>query len=334
MHPSENILKDLVQKKYAPVYFLMGDEPFFIDEVARFIEENILDEAEKSFNQTILYGRDISMEDLMANAKRYPMMAEHQVVIVREAQHLSKNIEQLADYVENPLPTTLLVILYKYKTLDKRKKLYKALQQKGVLLDSKKLYENQVPGWINAHLKQKNFSILPKANALLVEFLGNDLSRINNALEKLFLHLKPGQAITPELIEAHIGISKDFNNFELRNAIGQRDFKKATQIISHFSQNPKDNPIVVTISLLYGFFAQLLQYHGLSDHSPKSVASTLKINPYFVDEYKTAARNYPMKSISPKIALLRKLDMQSKGLGAGQTDQSELLKELLTRLMA
>lgn len=334
MHPSESILKDLSQKKYHPIYFLMGDEPFFIDEIAQFIENTVLDEAEKSFNQTLLYGKDTTVDEVVANAKRYPMMAEHQVVIVREAQHLSRTIEQLTAYAENPVPSTILVFLFKYKTLDKRKKLYKALQKNGLLFESKKLYDNQVPGWISAFLKQKNYGISPKANALLVEFLGNDLGRIRNALEKLFLHIRPGEVISPELIEAHIGISKDFNNFELRNAIGRRDLKKATQIIGYFSQNSKENPLVVTLGMLFGFFSQLLHYHGLTDRSPRAVASALKINPYFVDEYKIAAQHYPMKSLSSKIALLRDLDLKSKGLGAGQVDQAELLKELLSKIMA
>lgn len=333
MAESEKIIADIKQGKLKPVYFLMGEEPYFIDEVADYMEENVLDETEKSFNQLVLYGKDTSIEDIVSNAKRYPMMAERQVVIVREAQELSRTIENLAAYVENPQPTTVLIICYKYKTIDKRKKLAKIVQQNGVLLESKKLYENQVAGWIQQFLKKQQYAIAPEAAILLVEFLGNDLSRIKNELQKLFLSVPTGKPITPELIETYIGISKDFNNFELRKAIGENNLKKAAQILQYFSQNPKDNPIVVTTATLFAFFSQLMQYHGLSDQSQGNVAKVLKINPYFVKEYQLAARHYPMKRVSHAIAVLRDIDLKSKGLGVGNIPQGELLKEMLARLM-
>ncbi|MEW2922168.1 DNA polymerase III subunit delta [Muricauda sp. ANG21] len=316
-----------------PIYFLMGEEPYYIDKICQYISDNVLSEDEKGFNQMVLYGRDTSVDEVISNAKRFPMMAEHQVVIVKEAQDLSRTIENLTAYVEHPQPTTVLVICYKYKKLDKRKKLYKAVQKNGELFESKKLYENQVAEWIRKTLSGKNYKISPKACVMLVEFLGTDLSKINNELNKLALVVPPTTEITPELIEQHIGISKDFNNFELKKAIGERNVGKASRIIDYFAQNPKDNPFVVTVTLLNTFFTQLLQYHGLKDHSPGNVAKVLGVNPYFVKEYTVAARNYPMKRVSGIISSLRALDLKSKGVGANNMAQSELLKELLTEII-
>ena len=312
----------------------MGDEPYYIDKIAQFISDNILTEEEKGFNQMVLYGKEISLEEVLANAKRYPMMSERQVVIVKEAQHLSRNIEELSSYADNPQTSTVLVFCYKYKKLDKRKKLHKTLLAKGcVIFDSKKLYENQVSDWIRLTLKQKGYAISHKASILLVEYLGTDLSRINNELEKLQLVLPKNTEINPDLIEKHIGISKDYNNFELKKAIGEKNVVKATRIINYFAQNPKDNPFVVTVSLLHTFFAQLLQYHGLSDHSPKNVASALRINPYFVGEFQIASKNYPMKQVSSIIAFLREMDLKGKGVGAYNISQADLLKELLVKII-
>ncbi|MFC4220153.1 DNA polymerase III subunit delta [Flagellimonas marina] len=316
-----------------PIYFLMGEEPYYIDKICQYISDNVLSEDEKGFNQMVFYGRDTSVDEVISNAKRFPMMAEHQVVIVKEAQDLSRTIENLTAYVEHPQPTTVLVICYKYKKLDKRKKLYKAVQKNGELFESKKLYENQVAEWIRKTLSGKNYKISPKACVMLVEFLGTDLSKINNELTKLALVVPPATEITAELIEQHIGISKDFNNFELKKAIGERNVGKASQIIDYFAQNPKDNPFVVTVTLLNTFFTQLLQYHGLKDHSPGNVAKVLGVNPYFVKEYTVAARNYPMKRVSGIISSLRELDLKSKGVGANNMAQSELLKELLTEII-
>ncbi len=325
----ENIRKGII----APVYFLMGDEAYFIDRISEFIGDHVLTEEEKGFNQLILYGKETSIEEVISNAKRYPMMSERQVIIVREAQHLSRTIEKLSTYIEQPQQSTVLVFCYKLARLDKRKKLYKLLQQSdAVIFDSKKLYENQVADWIRKMLRGKGYAISHKAAALLVEFLGTDLSRINNELEKLQLVLPKNSEITPETIEKHIGISKDYNNFELRKAIGEQDFLRATKIMRYFARNPKENPFVVTISLLHNFFSQLLQYHGMQDHSPKNVSSTLRINPYFVSEIQTAARNYPMKKVSKIVSNLREMDLKGKGVGASNLSQEDLLKELLVKI--
>ncbi len=333
MDEVKQLVVDLKQGHIKPIYFLMGEESYYIDKIAHYMEENILLEEEKGFNQMVLYGRDVSIDDIVSNAKRYPMMSERQVVIVKEAQDLSRTIENLTAYVENPQPSTVLVICYKYKTIDKRKKLYKAVQKTGVIYESKKLYENQVGEWIRRILAGKKYTIAPKAALMLVEYLGTDLSKINNELEKLQLIIPAGSQISPELIEQNIGISKDYNNFELRKAVGVKDVVKATRIINYFRQNPKDNPMVVTISLLHNFFSQLLQYHGLNDHSAKSVAAKLRINPYFVKEYQVAVRNYPMKKISAIISFLREADVKSKGVGATNLPHGDVLKELLVKII-
>ncbi|MCE2612244.1 DNA polymerase III subunit delta [Flavobacteriaceae bacterium D16] len=334
MDEVKQIVEEIRKGQSRPIYFLMGEETYYIDRIADFISDTVLTEEEKGFNQVVLYGKEISVDDVVSHSKRYPMMAEKQVVIVKEAQHLSRTIDQFAHYADNPQPSTVLVLCYKYKKLDKRKKLYKSLMaSNAVLFESKKLYENQVTEWIRKTLKSQGYTISHKASILLVEFLGTDLSRINNELEKLKLVLPKSSQITPDHIEQHIGISKDYNNFELKKAIGEKDVKKATQIINYFTRNPKDNPFVVTITLLHTFFSQLLQYHGLNDHSPKNVASALRINPYFVGEFQTAARNYPMKRASQIISALRELDLKGKGVGASNMPQGELLKELLARIL-
>ena len=333
MDEVKKLIEDIRNRQLAPVYFLMGEEPYYIDRISEFIASNILNEEERGFNQLVLYGKETSVEEIVSHAKRYPMMADHQVVIVREAQHLSRTIEQLEPYVAQPQPTTVLVICYKYKTPDKRKKLIKTLRSgPSVLFESKKMYENQVTDWVRRVLLGSGIKISHKAAALLVEFLGTDLSRIHNELEKLKLVLPEGAEVTPELVEAHIGISKDFNNFELKKAIANRDIPKATRIIKYFSQNPRENPFVMTVALLHTFFSQLLQYHGLSDHSPKNVAKALRVNPYFVSEYQTAARHYPMKSVSGIIGTLREMDLKGKGVGSGALSQEDLLQELLYKI--
>lgn len=333
MDEVKQLVTDIQNGNIKPIYFLMGEESYYIDKISNYIEDNILTDDEKGFNQVVLYGRDVSVEDIVGDAKRFPMMAERQVIIVKEAQDLSRSIEKLEAYALNPQPTTVLVINYKYKKLDKRKALYKAINKVGVVYESKKLYDNQVADWIRRVLSGKDYSITPKAAQMLVEFLGTDLSKIDNELNKLQIILPKGSQITPEVIEANIGISKDFNNFELRKAIGDKDVLKAHRIINYFADNPKDNPMVVTVSLLFNFFSQLLHYHGLNDKSPRSVASALKINPYFVNEYVEAARNYPMKQVSAAVATLRDFDVKSKGVGANALPQGDLLKEMLVRIM-
>lgn len=333
MDDVKSIVTAIKKGDVKPIYFLMGEEAYFIDKISDYIEDNVLQEDEKGFNQMVLYGRDVTIDEIVGNAKRFPMMAEKQVIIVKEAQDLSRTIEQLTDYAENPQPSTVLVLNYKYKKLDKRKKLHKAISKSGIIYENKRLYENQVADWIRKELQSRNYQIAPKAAQMLVEFLGTDLSKIDNELQKLQLVCPEGTNITPEIIEENIGISKDFNNFELRKAVGEKDSLKAHRIINYFSQNPKDNPMVVTVSLLFSFFSQLLQYHGLQDKSKGNVAKALKVNPYFVGDYATAAQNYPMKKVSQIVSHLRDADVKSKGVGAANVPQGDLLKELLVKIM-
>lgn len=333
MKEANIVLEDIKNGIVKPIYCLYGEEPFYIDKISNYIEQNLLDEAEKGFNQVVLYGRDVTVDDIVSNAKRYPMMAERQVVIVKEAQDLSRTIEQLAPYAENPQPTTVLVLCYKYKKLDGRKALGKAIRKNGVMFESKTLYENQVVPWISNTIKEAGYKANYKAIQMLSEFLGTDLSKINNELKKLFLVIPKDQEITPELIEENIGISKDFNNFELAKAVGFKDVVGAQRIAQYFVQNPKANPLVLTISSLHGYFVKLLKYHGLPQKDKATVAKTLGIHPFFVEEYVTAARNYPMKRVSAAIANLRELDVKSKGVGASAFTSSDLLKETLVKIM-
>jgi DNA polymerase-3 subunit delta len=326
------IVNDIKGGNIKPIYFLMGEEPYYIDKLSEYIEKNILSEDEKGFNQTVLYGRDVAIEDVVSTAKRYPMMADRQVVIVKEAQDLSRTIDKIESYAENPMPSTVLVFCYKYKTLDKRKKVTKLLAKNGVVYESKKLYENQVGDWIKRVLAGKKYSIEPKASAMLVEFLGTDLSKINNELEKLQIILPAGSTISAKDIEENIGFSKDYNVFELRKAIGERNQLKAYKIADNFAQNPKDNPIVMTTGLVFGFFIQLLKYHGLKDKNPKNVASVLGVNPFFLKDYDVAIKNYPMRKVSQIVASLRDTDVKSKGVGANSLSQADLLREMLYKI--
>ncbi len=323
------IINDIKAGNIKPIYFLMGEEPYYIDRITEYLENNLLTEDEKGFNQMVLYGRDTTIEDIVSNAKRYPMMAERQVVIVKEAQELSRYIDKLEPYAENPQLSTVLVFAYKYKTLDKRKRVTKVLDKHGLVYDSKKMYENQVGQWINRVLQGRGYTIEPKANAMLVAFLGNDLSRIANELTKLEIIIPKGTVITPNHIEENIGFSKDFNIFEFRKAIGDKNQVKAYQIAEYFAQNPKDNPMVLVNGQVFSFFSAILLYQGLKDKSPNNVAKVLKVHPFFVNDYIGAAKNFPMRKVSSIVAKLRDIDVKSKGVGAYNMATSDLFKEML-----
>lgn len=328
-----DILKDLKNKVYHPIYFLSGEEPFYIDLISNFIEKNVLDEAEKEFNQQIIYGKDTDISTVIGAAKRYPMMANHNVVIVKEAQHLVKQIDQLDSYLDNPTKSTILVFCYKYKTLDGRKGITKKLSKKSVFFESKPIYENQVPEWINSYLKEKNYTINPKASFLIAEFLGTDLSKVANELEKLTINIPEGTEITAEMVEKNIGISKDFNMFELNKAIGSKDILKANKIINHFAKNEKEHPIQATIAVLYMFFTAILKYHYTKDKSPRNIASALKVNPFFVKEYQLAAQHYDIRKAVKVIEYIRDYDLKSKGVNNVSSSGGELTKELVFKIL-
>lgn len=332
MKEFEELLKDLKNKIYKPIYFLMGEESYYIDQVTDYISKHVLTEAEKTFNQVVLYGKDTDVVTIINAARRFPMMSNYQVVIVKEAQELKK-IEELLAYVEKPLKSTILVINYKYDTLDKRTKFSKALAN-HVLIEFKKMYDNQVPAWIISYLKKTNMTIDAEAAELLTEFLGNDLSRIAHELEKLIIILPEGTKMITKLhIEKNIGISKDYNNFELQKALGQKNVLKANRIADYFIKNPKASPFTVTVSMLFNYFSKLLTYHFLQDKSKSSVASALGINPYFVAEYESASKKYSPAKVVAIISYLREYDVKSKGVGSGNIPEGELLRELVFKIL-
>lgn len=328
----EEIIGNLQKKIYHPVYFLMGEETYFIDKISDYIADNVLTEAEKGFNQTVLYGKDLEPNTIIGNARRFPMMANHQVIIVREAQNIKK-IEDLELYVKNPLNSTILVINYKYKTLDKRKTFPKLIDQKGVLFESKKIYDNQLPTWITTYLKSQQYTISPQAAAMIAEYLGADLSKVANELDKLIISLPVGTQITPDHIEKNIGISKEFNVFELQNALGERDLLRANRIINYFGANPSSNPVTVVVSALFSYFSKLLNYHFLEDKSQNNVASVLQVHPFFVKNYVAAAKNYNIKKLVEIVSILREYDMKSKGWGNVSASQADLQKEMIYRIL-
>lgn len=331
----EQILTELKNKIYKPIYFLMGDEPYFIDQITDYIINNVLSPSERDFNQTIVYGKDVNGSAVVNYAKRYPMMANYQVVVVKEAQNIKDLEDKLAHYVSNPLKSTILVINYKYDKLDGRKSLGKLIDKTGVLFEAKKVYDNEVPGWISSYLNKQKFSISPHASQLLTDFLGSDLSRIVNELDKLILTLpENSKDITPEHIEKNIGISKEYNVFELNKALSQKDILKANRIISHFSKNPKEYPLVVIISQLFGHFNKLLLYHAMPDKKDnKEVASVLRVHPFFVNDYKVAARNYTYSKTVNIISVIREYDMKSKGVDDTSTSDFGLMKELIYSIL-
>ena len=329
----EEILSDLKKRIFKPVYFLAGEEPYFIDIISDYIEDNVLSESDKAFNQIIIYGDDTSIAAIIDTARRFPMMSSHQVVIVKEAQSLRK-IEDLASYLDAPLPSTILVFCYKYKSLDKRTKLYKLLESTAVYFESPRLRDYQIPAWIENFLMKRGIKTEPSASAMLTEYLGTDLHKIANELEKLIITLPASKpVITNALIEKNIGISKDYNNFELQKAVGEKNILKANMITRYFGNNPKDNPLTLTIASLFSFFSKLLTYHYLADKSKNNVAAALKVNPFFVKDYESAAIKYNAKKTVQIISLLRTFDMKSKGYGDAGTEPGDLLKELIYRIL-
>lgn len=333
MHTVQSILNEIKAGDIRPLYFLMGEEAFFIDQISTFIETSVLDETQRGFDQTTIYGKDTSIDAIVSSAKRFPMLAERQVIVVKEAQNLSRTIEDLLTYVKNPQLTTTLVICYKYKSIDKRKALYKALSKVHVVFESKKIYDSNIPSWISGELQKMNLKITPKASYLLSEFLGNDLAKISNELSKLQLVMGDNDLITPELIQINIGISKDFNNFELQKAIAQLDQKKAYQIVRYFSQNPNQHPMVFTVATLYSFFSKLMILHTVNDRNPKVLSRAIGVNPYFLSDYTAAAKNFPMRRISSVFQTLRTIDVKSKGVGAN-LKPLDLYQELIFRILS
>ena len=335
-----DILKDLKNRKYKPLYLLHGDEPYFIDLVSNYVEHELLPDAEKGFNQTVLYGKDTEVMTVLNAAKRYPMMADCQVVLVKEAQEMKwgsesddkKSINPLLSYLENPLPSTILVFCYKYGKFDKRKKTYKAIEKNGLVFESAALYDSKIPGWIETYLTQKGYRINQQASLMLAEYLGNDLSKIVNELDKLMLNVEAGQEITLKHIQDNIGISKEYNVFELQTALAKKDPFKTNQIINYFEANPKANPIVLVLGNLNNFFSKVLIYHYSKDRSQQNIARELGISPFFVKDYELAARSYNLGKTMQIISYLRECDIKSKGVESN-TDHGGLMKELMFKIL-
>jgi DNA polymerase III subunit delta len=329
----DEIISDLKKRIFKPVYFLAGEEPYYIDLITEYIEADVLTEAEKSFNQVVIYGEDTTVPSIIETSRRFPMMASHQVVIIKEAQTVKK-IEDLVIYVEKPMPSTILVINYKYKTADKRTKFYKALEAHALYFESARLRDYQVPAWIERYLITRGIKADPSASAMLTEYLGTDLHKIANELDKLLITLPQGNpVITTALIEKNIGISKDYNNFELQKAIGEKNILKSNMIVNYFANNTKDNPITLSIASLFSYFSKLLTYHYLTDKSKNSVAASLKVNPYFVKDYEVSAAKYNVTKTVQVISLLRTYDMKSKGYGDVSSEPGDLLKELVFKIL-
>lgn len=326
------IVNDIKSRNFKPIYFLCGEETYYIDQISDLIEDTVLTEDQKGFDQIVMYGRDTTVDEIIGVAKRYPMLSEYQVVIVKEAQNLAKTIENIVSYVENPQPTTILVIAYRSKP-DARKSYIKKIKDKHVYFESNKLKEYQIPDWIIKVVKEKGYDIDTKAAAILAEFLGTDLGKINNELEKLQIIFPKGHKFTAHNIEENIGFSKDFNFFELKNALSEKNAIKAYQIIHHFAQNPKDNPLVVVNSNLFNFFSQLLVFHGLKDKSSTNVAKVLGVNPYFVKDYTQAAKLYPMKKVSNCIEIIKDSDLKSKGVNSNSLSEGDILKEMVYKIL-
>jgi len=331
----DHILKELKDKQYHPIYFLHGEESYFIDVISGFIEKNVLEEAERAFNQAIFYGKDVNHKDIVDTARRYPMMASRQVVILKEAQDM-KSLAELLTYIEKPMPTTILVVCHKHKRYNFNSKFGKALKQHSLVFESKPLYDNQMPAWISAYLKGKKLKITPKASDLIAEYLGTDLSKVANELDKLAINLPPGTEVNDGHIEANIGISKDYNIFELQRALGQHDVLKANRIVNYFAANPRKNPMPVLISALYGYFSKVYLYHAAKNLPEKELLTTLQLrSSFFLKEYRAAARNFPPTRAEMAITLLKEYDLKSKGVDYNNTGkpEGELMKELVWRLL-
>ena len=350
------ILTDLKRKIFKPIYFLSGEEAYYIDMVSDYIEKNVLEESEQEFNQTILYGKEADMNTIISAAKRFPMMSEYQVIIVKEAQNLKElgkstgggdedtdldtptkktvaSSNALTAYLQQPQTSTILVFCYKYKTLDKRSTIYKSLQKNHVYLETKKLYDNKIPEWITDFVQDHQFKKSPKASFLLAESLGNDLSKIANEVEKLFINLKEGDEISLELVQDNIGISKEFNVFELQDSLAKKDILKANRIINYFSANEKEHPAVMTLSSLYSYFTKVLLYHFAPDKSKFVVAQVLGVNPFFVDGYITASKNYNTAKLKSIFGYLKEYDLKTKGVDNAGVSIGELMKELLFKML-
>ena len=328
-----NALMSSIDKgEYKPFYLLSGSEPYFIDSIENKITENVIHEASRSFDYSLFYGKEVESNQIIEAAKRFPLVASHHLVVVREAQHLDKSTDLIAEYLSNPQMQTIIVFCFKHKAFDKRKKLYKAARKVGAIMETKTLYDNQVVQWIGDRLQAAQFKIDEKTLQILFEALGNDLSKIEKQIGKLKIILEDHSQITPELIEQNVGFSKDYNNFELYKAVGKRDFLQCSKIVKYMAENPKNHPLVLTIFGLYNFFRRVLLYHSLGDKS--KAASLLGVSPYFIKDYEYACKKFNLKQVKKAITLTLEADLKSKGVGVKSANQYYILQDLLVKVFA
>jgi DNA polymerase III subunit delta len=328
----EKIISDWKKKVFKPVYWLEGEEDYFIDKAIDHAEHNILSDSESSFNLSIFYGKDANWAEVITACRRYPMFAERQVVILKEAQQM-RDVEKLEPYIENPLASTVFIVSYKEKKLDARKKFTKLVKEKGVLVSTKKMYDREVPGWTQELLQSKGLSITAKALALVVDHIGNDLTRIENEIEKLSLNLGQRRSITEEDIEEYIGVSKDYNVFELQSALATKNLPKCIQIIQYFESNPKAGPVQLILPSLYNFFSKVFMVFGAGSMDEKTVASAIGVNPYFIKDYLQAAKLYTYPGVEKSLLLLHNYNLKSIGVGSTNTDDASLMKELVVKMI-
>ncbi len=327
---AEKILADWKKGSFKPVYWLEGEEPYYIDILVNYAEHSILSEAEVGFNLSVFYGKDANWADVVNACRRYPMLSDKQVVILKEAQHM-RDVEKLEAYIERPLSSTILVVAYKEKKVDGRSKLAKLLKQQSVLLSTKKMYDNQLPEWTSNLVASKGYNINPKATILLTEHIGNDISRINNEVDKLLLNLGGKKSITEEDIEEHVGVSREYNVYELQNALQRRDFAKAYQIIQYFESNPKAGPIQLVLPAIYNFFSKVYMLFGIQGDD-KAAAAAIGVNPYFIKDYMAAAKNYGYAGVERILLLLHQYNLRSIGIHDGGTEDASLMKEMVAKI--
>lgn len=330
------ILKNIKNKELSPIYFLHGEEPYFIDTAVKSFENDVLEEDEKAFGQTVVYGKDTNLAEIISLAQQFPMFGNFNLIIIKEAQDLKFGEEErkiLENYIENPMATTIIVFAHKHKKLPATTKLAKSLQKNNWLFYSEPIKDWNLAKWIADECKTLGIKTAPNISHLLAEYLGNDLSRIANELAKLKIILKENEILDEKLIETHIGISKEFNVFELQKALGVKNHEKSMRIAYYIGKNPKSNPLVMMLGTLYTYFSNIIIYHTLHGQNPQTIASEMGVNPYFVKDYAESARFYPLKHATRIISILRETDMKSKGLGANQTEDSELLKELVYKIL-
>jgi len=324
------ILNDLKEKKYQPIYFLCGNEPFYINKISEYIEQNLLDESERDFNQSIMYGADVNAAQILTECKRYPMMAERVVVIVKEAQSV-KDLEKIESYCLNPSPSTVLVLCHKYTAPDGRKNFAKTVKSNTVYFETTKFYDDKLPKWISDFVQSTGYNINPIAAQLLADSLGNDLDKIENELNKIYINLPKGTEINQDIIQRYVGISKDYNIFELQKALGNRDVFKANQIINYFSANSKEHPFVPIPATLFSYFVKIMQAHKTTDKS--KLPTVLGIHPFLVKEYTDAAGKFSPGKLVEIISILREYDLKGKGMNAGEASDGELMKEMIYKIL-